>query len=251
MRRSGRPSRGSSWRFRWRAATRSRPAPRSSPRTRTSDSGGRGSRAERFVRQAEEQLANLRASGKQTEIQQAEANLADATATAARIGADLARSEQLLRNGNATQQGVDQLRADYRSAQAKVQAAQAALAQLKAPMGREREIKAQEASVAAARCSLDMAKWRLGQRRVVRLPVGGVVADVMVRPGETVAAGAPVVSLLPPQNIFVRFFVPEADLAAIHRGDEVTLRCDRCAARPRREHLLHLAASRIYASPDL
>jgi HlyD family secretion protein len=185
--------------------------------------------AERFVRQAEEQLANLRASGKATEIQQAEANLADATATAARIGADLARSEQLLRNGNATQQGVDQLRADYRSAQAKVQAAQAALAQLKAPMGRDSEIRAQEASAAAARAALAMAKWRLGQRRVTA-PVGGVVADVMVRPGETVTAGAPVVSLLPPQNIFVRFFVPEADLAAIHRGDEVTLRCDRCAA---------------------
>ncbi len=185
--------------------------------------------AERLVGQAEEQLANLRASGKPTEIQQAEANLADATATATRIAADLARSEQLLRNGNATQQSVDQLRADYRSAQAKVQAAQAALAQLKAPMGREREIKAQEATAAGARAALDMAKWRLGQRRVTA-PVGGVVADVMVRPGETVAAGAPVVSLLPPQNIFVRFFVAEPDLASMHRGDEVGLRCDRCPA---------------------
>jgi HlyD family secretion protein len=185
--------------------------------------------AERQVAQAEEQLANLKASGKPTEILQAEANLADATATAARIGADLARSEQLLRNGNATQQGVDQLRADYRSAQAKVQAAQAALAQFKAPMGREGEIKAQEATVAASRAALDMARWRLAQRRVTA-PVGGVVADVMVRPGETIAAGSPVVSLLPPQNIFVRFFVGEPDLATIHRGDQVALRCDRCAA---------------------
>ena len=185
--------------------------------------------AARQLRQSEEQLANLKASGKPTEILQAEANLADATATAARIGADLARSEQLLRNGNATQQGVDQLRADYRSAQAKVQAAQAALAQFKAPMGREGEIKAQEATVAASRAALDMARWRLAQRRVTA-PVGGVVADVMVRPGETIAAGSPVVSLLPPQNIFVRFFVGEPDLATIHRGDQVALRCDRCAA---------------------
>ena len=51
---------------------------------------------------------------------------------------------------------------------------------------------------------------------------------MLARPGETIAAGAPVVSLLPPGNIFVRFFVPEADLARIHRGDMVRLSCDRC-----------------------
>src|SRR5499427_3265220 len=72
-----------------------------------------------------------------------------------------------------------------------------------------------------------MAQWRLGQRQVVA-PVGGRVADVLARPGETVAAGAPVVSLLPPENILVRFFVPEAALATIHRGDQVSLRCDGC-----------------------
>jgi HlyD family secretion protein len=185
--------------------------------------------AGRQLWQAQEQLANLRASGKPTEIQQAEANLADAQATAARIQADLQRGEQLLRNGNATVQSVDMLRAEYRSAVAKVQAAEAALAQLKAPMGREREIKAQEAMVAAAQAALDMAQWRLDQRKVAA-PVAGIIADVLARPGETVAAGAPVVSLLPPQNIFIRFFVPEPSLASIHRGDKVGLICDHCPA---------------------
>lgn len=185
--------------------------------------------AGRQLWQAQEQLANLRASAKPTEIQQAEANLADAKATAARIEKDLQRAEQLLRNGNATVQSVDTLRADYRSALAKVQAAEAALAQLKAPMGREREIRAQEATVAAAQAALDMAQWRLGQRKVVAT-IGGVVADVLARPGETVAAGTPVVSLLPPQNIFIRFFVAEPSLASIHRGDKVGLSCDRCPA---------------------
>jgi HlyD family secretion protein len=183
--------------------------------------------AGRQLKQAQEQLANLQSSGKLTEIQQAEANLADAMATAARIQADLQRAEQLLRNGNATVQSVDQLRADNRSAQAKVQAAQAALAQLKAPMGRDREIMAQQAAVEAARAALAMTQWRLGQRRVAA-PVGGAVADVLARQGETIAAGAPVISLLPPQNIFVRFFVPEPQLASIHRGDLVRLLCDRC-----------------------
>ena len=43
-------------------------------------------------------------------------------------------------------------------------------------------------------------------------------------------AGAPVVSLLPPENIFVRFFVPEPILGSLHRGDQVRLTCDGCAA---------------------
>jgi HlyD family secretion protein len=44
------------------------------------------------------------------------------------------------------------------------------------------------------------------------------------------AAGAPVISLLPPGNIFVRFFVPEPDLARVHLGDQVAIRCDNCPA---------------------
>ena len=36
------------------------------------------------------------------------------------------------------------------------------------------------------------------------------------------------VSLLPPENIFVRFFVPEPRLAEVHGGDRVALLCDRC-----------------------
>ncbi|SDR08084.1 HlyD family secretion protein [Rhizobiales bacterium GAS191] len=183
--------------------------------------------AKRQLSQAEEQLANLQASGKETEIRQAEANLADARSTLARIEADLQRGEQLLRSGNATIQSVDQLRADARSARAKVAAAEAALAQTMAPLGRDREIKAQAAAVEAGRAALAMSEWRLSQRRVIA-PVGGRVADVIALPGETVAAGAPVVSLLPPGNIVVRFFVPEPHLAAVHRGDEVTLICDRC-----------------------
>ena len=47
-------------------------------------------------------------------------------------------------------------------------------------------------------------------------------------PGETLAAGAPVVSLLPPQNIFVRFFIPEPELARVHVGDRVAFSCDNC-----------------------
>ncbi|GGE98803.1 secretion protein HlyD [Aliidongia dinghuensis] len=183
--------------------------------------------AARQLGQAEQQLANLEAASKPTEILQAEANLADARATLTRSKADLERSETLLRGGHSTQQTVDQLRAAYLSAEARVRATDAALEQAQAPMGREAEIKAQRAAVDAARAALAMAEWRLEQRSVAA-PVAGRVADVLARPGETMAAGAPVVSLLPPQNIFIRFFVPESAVGGLHRGDAVAFACDGC-----------------------
>ena len=183
----------------------------------------------RQLAQAEDQLANLESGGKPTEIQQAEANLADAEAARDKTQADLARNQSLLKTGAASAQVVDQETADFRSGNAKVRSLEAALAQLRAPMGREGEIKAQTSAVEAARAALAMARWRLDQRHVVA-PVSGVIADVLALPGETLAAGAPVVSILPPENIFVRFFVPEPALSSIHQGDEVAILCDGCPA---------------------
>jgi HlyD family secretion protein len=183
--------------------------------------------AVQVLAQAEKQLANLQAGGKPTEIEQAEGNLADAGATQVRTAADLGRGEALLPKGDVTKQSVDQLRADNLSAQAKVGALQAALVQSRAPLGRDEEIQAQRKAVAGSHAALDMVEWRLGQRHVVA-PAGGRIADVLARTGETMAAGAPVVSLLPPGNIFVRFFVPERELSTVHYGDPVTLACDGC-----------------------
>ncbi len=178
---------------------------------------------------AQAQLANLRAGGKVTEIAQAQANLADAQATASQTATDYQRGVALLRSGAVSQQSVDQLQAAYLSAQAKLAAAQAALAQSQQPLGRAQEIADQRTAVAADQAALTMAQWHLSQR-VVSAPVAGQVADVLAQPGETMQAGAPVVSLLPPGNIFVRFFVPEAAASTVHLGEEVALHCDGCAA---------------------
>ncbi len=177
--------------------------------------------------QAKEQLANLLAGGKKTEIEQARGNLADANATLVRAEADFHRAEKLLASGFTTPQTVGQLRAAYLSAQAKVQVNEAALAQLHAPLGRNAEIKAQRSAVEAAQAALDITQWRLSQRRVTA-PTDARVADIIAFPGETVAANAPVVSLLPPENIFVRFFVPERALSSVHLGEKVAFSCDGC-----------------------
>ncbi|MGH6842087.1 MAG: HlyD family secretion protein, partial [Methylocella sp.] len=122
--------------------------------------------AARQLAQAGAQLANLQASGKETEIEQAEANLAEARATLVRAKADLERNEPLVRLRAVSIQSVDQLRADSRTAEARVRGLEAALAQLRAPLGRDQDSAAQRAAVDAARAAVAMAQWGLDQRHV-------------------------------------------------------------------------------------
>ena len=61
-------------------------------------------------------------------------------------------------------------------------------------------------------------------------PVTGAVQQVYYRPGEMVPAGRPVVAILPPGNLKVRFFVPEAVLPRIAYGDSINVTCDGCDA---------------------
>ena len=185
--------------------------------------------ARRLLQQARGQLENLLASAKPSEIEQAQANLRDAEAARDRAQEDLRRSSQLLKSGSATQQVVDQEDAALRSAEAKVGAAAAALTTAQAPMGRPAEIEAQRSMVDSLEAALKQAQWRLDQRSATA-PEAGLIADVIAFPGETLAAGAPVVSLLPPGNIFVRFFIPEPELAKVHVGDTVDFSCDNCRA---------------------
>jgi HlyD family secretion protein len=176
----------------------------------------------------EARLANLQTASRDTEIAMARADLADLIATRDRIAKDLIRNEDLMRTGAASRQTVDQQRAELSSAVARAEAANAKLEQMHSPTGREYEIAAQRAMVEQARAALAQAEWQLAQHHV-NAPVGALVSDTYARPGETINAGVPVVSLLPPQNILVRFFVPETELATIHAGDRMAINCDGCA----------------------
>jgi HlyD family secretion protein len=55
------------------------------------------------------------------------------------------------------------------------------------------------------------------------------VQKVYFRPGETVQPARPVIALLPPPNLKIRFFAPETRLATIKIGEVVTVSCDACA----------------------
>ncbi len=118
-------------------------------------------------------------------------------------------------------QARDEAAADYRSAAARVDALEAALAQSREASGRSDQIKAQQAAVAAARAEVRRGALAGPDQRHLCAPTAGLVADTLAHAGETVGAGETVVSLLPPENRYIRFFVPEADLDRVHRGDRV------------------------------
>jgi HlyD family secretion protein len=114
--------------------------------------------------------------------------------------------------------------AGYRNAK---QAFDRADALLKSGTGTQMAFDVSQAAIRETEARLNAAKTRL-DRRTLWSPVIGVVQQVYYRPGETVPAGKPVVSILPPGNIKVRFYVPERFLARIALGDIVKVNCDGC-----------------------
>jgi len=100
---------------------------------------------------------------------------------------------------------------------------------LKTGSGTQKDFDAAQAALRQAEAQVNTAQTRLA-RRSIASPVTGSVEQVYFRPGEVVTASKPIVALLPPGNIKVRFFVPETVLARISYGQEVRVHCDGCAA---------------------
>ena len=95
--------------------------------------------------------------------------------------------------------------------------------------GRDQQLKAQAGVIAADRAALGQARWKLLQKQIAS-PRAGIVFDTLYRPGEWVAAGSPVVQILPAENVEVRFFVPETAVGSLKLGQNVIVHCDGCSA---------------------
>jgi HlyD family secretion protein len=93
-----------------------------------------------------------------------------------------------------------------------------------------------QANLDSAISALRVAEARVNtsQTRLARrsgfAPVSGTVQQIYFREGEMVPAQRPVLSIMPPGNMKIRFFVPESDLPKVAVGDEVRVTCDNCAA---------------------
>lgn len=98
---------------------------------------------------------------------------------------------------------------------------------LKSAAGTQKTYDDALAAVQQAKANLDWSQTRLARRSALS-PADGTIQQIYYRPGETVQPGRPVLSLLPPGNLKVRFFAPETELPTIKFGDSVTVTCDGC-----------------------
>ncbi|MBX6426248.1 MAG: HlyD family efflux transporter periplasmic adaptor subunit [Variibacter sp.] len=167
------------------------------------------------AQQRNEEIAVLKA-----QERRAEAMLALSTS-------ELERQKALAAKGIAAQAQLDAATANFNRDRAALDEIrrQIVVAQLSA---REEDIAAARQALAAAEARRAAAETRLARRRVAS-PASGVVQQVYFRVGEMVPAGKPVFALLPPENVKIRFFVPQAALPQMAIGGRVRVRCDGCA----------------------
>jgi HlyD family secretion protein len=98
---------------------------------------------------------------------------------------------------------------------------------LKTAAGTQKTYDDAEAALRQAQANLAWSETRVG-RRSAYSPADGTIEQVYFRVGETVSAGKPVVALLPPKNLKMRFFAPEPILPQIKYGGSVAVSCDGC-----------------------
>jgi HlyD family secretion protein len=180
--------------------------------------------AEGRVSEAEARLANLTKGRRPSEIASLAAQLKSAQASLNLSDVEWDRQSRLQKEKVASAQELDTARARREMDAGRVAALQADLetARLGA---RADEIQAAEAEVKAARAALEKARWAVGQKRQAA-PAAAWVQDTLFREGEYVLPGSPVVMLLPPGSLKVRFFVPQTQLASLKRGTPVLVGID-------------------------
>ena len=183
------------------------------------------------VEQAQATLENLKSAlnrPEQIAVLQASLNRAEASVVLSQ--ADYDRQAALLPKGATTVAQRDQAKFALDRDKAGVAEAQRQIEAALLP-SRNQEIAGAEASLFQARAQLHQIETRI-ERQSVFAPADGVIQDVYFWPGEVVAAGQPVLALLPPENRKIRFYVPETQLARFSLGSKINVSCDNCPAVP-------------------
>lgn len=193
---------------------------------------------------ARAQAANTDKGRREPELAVTRAQLAQARSAEQLAASDLARQQQLVAQGFVTQARAADAATVLGQAKARVRELESALAVAALP-ARADERAAAQALATAAEQGHAQSTWRLQQKQQ-RAPLAARVQDLVMRPGEWVPAGQPVLSLLPPQQRKARFYVGQHELPKL--GDAVDLRCDGCGA-PIPARVSFVAAGPEYTPP--
>ena len=202
--------------------------------------------AEAAVQTAKAAHQNLLSGKRREEIDVIKAQIAQAEAGLDLARKELQRASSLASTGTAARSRLDQ-------ASEQVTAYEQRIAELKASErvaalpARTPEIDAAQSRITEAEAQVQAARDRLDDLSP-DAPVSALVDDVFFKMGEWVAAGQPVVSLLDPADITIRFFVPEAVLAKAVPGTSIAYHCDGCSGA-KSATIAHVASAPEYTPP--
>ncbi len=173
---------------------------------------------------AKARLADARKGSRPSELDALTARLAQARATAELSRLESDRQASLFKNQVIAESDYDRARLTHERDLRTLDdlTAQLSTARLGA---RPDAVAAAAEEVSAAAAALAQAEWSVAQKTCLA-PGPALVYDTLFRVGEFVPAGQPVVSLLPPENIKARFFVPEPALAILRPGQSVRIQLD-------------------------
>ncbi len=207
--------------------------------------------AEASTAQVKESQAALQYQERETteQIRQAQANLAAAEAQRAQAAADLEnarlmyeRNRDLSGQGIAAPQDVDQSRTAFEGARARLQAAEKQMDAQRAAVAlatagaeqvtvKRNQLTNSQQQSAAAEAQRRKADVRLAYTEI-RAPIAGIVDVRAVRLGEVVSPGQPIVTLINPDDLWVRIDVEESFIDQIRLGDQLRVRLPSGAERP-------------------
>jgi HlyD family secretion protein len=199
--------------------------------------------------QSQARLDNLRKGRRPSEIAALSARLAQARATRDLADLDFVRREQLQRQEALSTAELDQARSRRDADHALVAALEAELetARLGA---RDDEVRAAEQDVISSEATVRRALWSVEQKSQTST-VDAQVQDTLFEPGEFVPLGMPVVSLLPPDKVEVRFYVPQAELPARHSRNHHPSPPRRPAGSTASNHPLRVQPGGVHPTRDL
>jgi HlyD family secretion protein len=189
----------------------------------TLESASRAAR-ESELSAAESRVALLEAGPKREDVGALVAQVDAARAQEKRISDNLERERQLAARGVTPSAVVDDLNRDLERAKAQRAGMEAQLASLKRG-ARSEEIDTAKSQAAAVKSNVALESERV-ERHELKAPSEGVVLDVHVEAGETVAPGTPVVTVGNVAHPLIEIFVPQQDLGGIHVGQAADVRID-------------------------
>lgn len=132
------------------------------------------------------------------------------------------RQQQLVRQGFLSKQGSEAARTQAETAAAALHAAQANLEQARSTLGATGE---SNANIKAAQAAVNQAQLDLEHAHVVA-PTQGTIANLSLRPGNTVQPGVPLFALIGNQEYWVDANFKETELERIHPGATATVTVD-------------------------